>query len=270
MINVTAVNDAPSFTKGADQTVLEDSGINTIPGWATAISKGGADESGQTLTFVVTNNTNPALFAAGPRWTAERQADLHPAANAYGTATITLRAGRRRRHARTAARISRRRRPSTSRVTNVNDAPRFTKWRRPDRPRGRRRVDVAGWVTAISAGPNEGVADGQLRRDHRQQRTPALFRLPGVSPIGHAGVPPARQRQRRCRRSRCGSRTTAAPPMAASISRRRRASRSTSTPVNDVPVIGAGGTLDYTEATGAVVLAPAVLSPTSTRRVSRA
>ena len=52
-IGVTPVNDAPSFTAGADQTVLEDAGLQTIPGWASGISRGPADESGQSLTFAV-------------------------------------------------------------------------------------------------------------------------------------------------------------------------------------------------------------------------
>jgi hypothetical protein len=50
-ITVTAVNDAPSFTKGADPTVDEDAGAQTVNNWATAISRGPGDESGQTLTF---------------------------------------------------------------------------------------------------------------------------------------------------------------------------------------------------------------------------
>ena len=45
------VNAAPSFTKGAEQTVLEDAGSVTVAGWATAISAGPADESGQVLTL---------------------------------------------------------------------------------------------------------------------------------------------------------------------------------------------------------------------------
>ena len=52
--NVTAVNDTPSFTKGADQTVTGDTGAHSIPNWATNVSTGPADESGQTLTFTVT------------------------------------------------------------------------------------------------------------------------------------------------------------------------------------------------------------------------
>src|SRR5262249_17909041 len=36
-ITVTPVNDVPSFNKGADQTVLEDSGSHTVTNWATNI-----------------------------------------------------------------------------------------------------------------------------------------------------------------------------------------------------------------------------------------
>src|SRR2546430_10169160 len=36
-IVVAAVNDAPSFVAGADQTVLEDPGPQTLTGWATAV-----------------------------------------------------------------------------------------------------------------------------------------------------------------------------------------------------------------------------------------
>ena len=65
---MTPVNDAPSFTKGANQTALEDAGAQTVAGWATAISAGPPDEAGQTLNFIVTNDNN-ALFssAAGGR-----------------------------------------------------------------------------------------------------------------------------------------------------------------------------------------------------------
>ena len=60
----TAVNDAPSFTKGADQVIAA---INTsVTGspnpWATAISKGPADEASQTITFVTSNGNNALLL----------------------------------------------------------------------------------------------------------------------------------------------------------------------------------------------------------------
>src|SRR5207247_1971183 len=39
-IVVVAVNDAPSFLTGVDQTAFEDSGLQSVTGWATAISAG--------------------------------------------------------------------------------------------------------------------------------------------------------------------------------------------------------------------------------------
>ena len=89
-INVTAVNDAPTFTKGADQTVLEDAAAQTVAGWATAISAGPANESGQTLTFSSTN-TNNALFSVQPAVAPDGTLTYTPAANAYGSATVTVR-----------------------------------------------------------------------------------------------------------------------------------------------------------------------------------
>src|SRR5262249_20347600 len=89
-INVTAVNDPPSFSKGADQTVNEDAGAQSITGWATAISPGPANEAGQTVSFQVTNDTNPGLFSAGPAVSATGTLTFTSAANQNGTATITL------------------------------------------------------------------------------------------------------------------------------------------------------------------------------------
>ena len=55
---ISTVNNAPSFTKGADQTVNEDAGPQSVPNWATNISAGSPDEAGQTLNFIVTNDNN--------------------------------------------------------------------------------------------------------------------------------------------------------------------------------------------------------------------
>ena len=60
-ITVTAVNDAPSFTKGAEPDGARGRGrADASPGWATAISAGPADEAGQTLTFVVSERQQRA------------------------------------------------------------------------------------------------------------------------------------------------------------------------------------------------------------------
>jgi VCBS repeat-containing protein len=89
-ITVNPVNDAPSFAKGPDQTVDEDAGPQSVPGWATAMSAGPANESGQALSFAVTGNTNPALFSAAPAVSASGTLTYSPAPAASGTATISL------------------------------------------------------------------------------------------------------------------------------------------------------------------------------------
>ena len=89
-INVTAVNDSPGFTVGGDQTVDEDAGAQAVNGWATAISAGPADESSQVLSFAVTGNTNPSLFASGPSVDASGNLSYETAADANGSATVTL------------------------------------------------------------------------------------------------------------------------------------------------------------------------------------
>ena len=52
-VTVSAVNDAPSFTSGANQSVNEDAAAQSVGGFATALSAGPANESGQALDFVV-------------------------------------------------------------------------------------------------------------------------------------------------------------------------------------------------------------------------
>ncbi len=89
-ITVRPVNDAPSFKIGDDQTVNEDAAAQTVPGFATAISAGPADESGQNVSFVRTNNTNSALFSAQPEISADGTLAYKPAANANGAATVSF------------------------------------------------------------------------------------------------------------------------------------------------------------------------------------
>jgi hypothetical protein len=89
-VMVNAVNSAPSFAGGGDASSDEDAGAQSVPAWATAIDDGDLDQV-QNLTFAVTGNTNPALFAAGPA-VDPGSGDLTytAAADASGSATITL------------------------------------------------------------------------------------------------------------------------------------------------------------------------------------
>jgi VCBS repeat-containing protein len=88
-INVAAVNDEPSFTAGANQTVTEDSGSHVVAYWATLISAGPSNESGQTLSFDVSDD-NAALFEEGPALAADGTLTYKLATDAFGSATVTV------------------------------------------------------------------------------------------------------------------------------------------------------------------------------------
>ncbi|MCC3523394.1 MULTISPECIES: cadherin-like domain-containing protein, partial [unclassified Microcoleus] len=87
---VNPVNDVPSFVKGGDRTLKSNSSAQTIPGWATAISRGPANESGQTLAFQVTGNDNAALFSVPPAIDSAGTLTFTPAVGAIGSAKIAV------------------------------------------------------------------------------------------------------------------------------------------------------------------------------------
>jgi large repetitive protein len=87
---IAPVNDAPSFASGGDVTVNEDSGPYAA-GWASAISPG-PGESGQAVDFVIEDVTNPSLFAMPPAISSTGVLSFVPAANWYGSSTVTVHA----------------------------------------------------------------------------------------------------------------------------------------------------------------------------------
>jgi hypothetical protein len=87
-IEVAAVNDAPSFMVGPDQNSLSDALPVSVPGWATSISAGPANESAQNLTFIVASNDNPSLFSGGPAIDTDGTLSYTSVLNATGTATV--------------------------------------------------------------------------------------------------------------------------------------------------------------------------------------
>ena len=89
-ISVVDVNDAPGFTGGGNLTVGEDSGAYDQP-WASALSDG--DGGGQTLSFHVIANDNPALFSVVPQVTVsggDGRLAFTPLADASGVANLTV------------------------------------------------------------------------------------------------------------------------------------------------------------------------------------
>jgi len=150
-ITVDPVNDEPSFVKGANQTLNEDAGAQTVAGWATDISTGPADESGQTLTFAVTNDNND-LFSQQPTISPDGTLTYTPAPDANGTTTVTAILTD---NGGTANGGDDESDPQTFTITvgPVNDAPSFLKGADQEVDEDSGTQTVAGWATDISAGP---------------------------------------------------------------------------------------------------------------------
>ena len=139
------VNAAPSFTKGQDQTALEDAAKVTVANWATQIKAGGADESGQTVSFTVTAD-KPALFEEQPAISSSGQLTFKPKANANGVATVTV-VAKDSEGASSAAQTFK------ITITAVNDAPSFTKGANQTVAEDAGAQTVTGWASNITKGP---------------------------------------------------------------------------------------------------------------------
>ena len=88
-ITVTPVNDVPGFVKGADQNININASLQNVPLWASSITKGPLDESGQVLNFIVTN-TDPSMFAVQPAILADGTLSYQPAADKFGKITVSV------------------------------------------------------------------------------------------------------------------------------------------------------------------------------------
>ena len=181
LITVTPVNAAPSFIKGADQTVLEDAAAQTVPNWATAISAGAPGESAQILNFLVSDN-NGALFSTPPSVSPTGTLTYTPAADANGSATVTVQlhdsGGTASGGIDTSAPQT-----FTITVTQVNDAPSFAKGADQSVTEAGAHT-VEGWAGAISVGPaNESAQTASFIFTGNDN--PGLFTIaPAVSPSG--------------------------------------------------------------------------------------
>jgi hypothetical protein len=90
---VTPVNDPPSFTVGSSNLALSISGLlgaQTVSNWATNIGPG--NETGQHVTFVVTNN-NHGLFTVQPAVSPSGTLSYTPNIFGLGSASVTVTSG---------------------------------------------------------------------------------------------------------------------------------------------------------------------------------
>ena len=197
-ITVNAVNNAPTFVVGPNQSVNEDDGPQTVSPWATAIDDGDP-ESTQNVTFIITGNTQPSFFSAGPSVSPTGTLTYTPAPNAFGTRDHHAGPPRRRRDRR------RRRRHLGSTELHDHHKPRERSaflHRRPEPEpvfEDAGTVTVSPWATAISKGPaNES---GQTVMFNITSNT-----NPGLFSAGPARVPGG------CARPSPRRRTPMAPP----------------------------------------------------------
>ncbi|MDX6576990.1 MAG: large repetitive protein, partial [Blastocatellia bacterium] len=189
LLVVNPVNDQPSFTKGPDQTANEDTGFHFV-NWATNLSAGPPNESGQTLSFQVTNNTNAALFSSGPSISSIGQLSYATATNANGSATITVvlkdSGGTANGGVDTSASQT-----FTITITPLNDAPTFTKGGNQTVNNNAGAQTVNNWATDISAGPAD--ESGQIVNFQvTANSNPSLFTVvPAISSTGTLTYQPA-------------------------------------------------------------------------------
>jgi hypothetical protein len=187
-ITINAVNDAPSFTPGSDVTVDEDCGAQTVSGWASDISAGPANESGQGFSFAAVTD-NDALFAALPAVSSDGTLSYTPADDANGSATVSVRLSDQGGTANGGS-DSTPVETFTITVNAVNDAPSFTGGDEITVNEDCDAHTVDGWATGISSGPaNES---GQAVSFSVTTDNDALFSpLPAIDQTGTLTFRPA-------------------------------------------------------------------------------
>ncbi len=79
----------PSFTPGGDVTVNEDAGPQSVP-WASNISPGASNETGQALTFAVVSVADPSLFSVQPAIDSSGTLTFKSAKDANGATSFTV------------------------------------------------------------------------------------------------------------------------------------------------------------------------------------
>ena len=185
-ITVIWVNQPPYFTKGADQSALENSGAQTVANWANGISVGTNDPV-QTLTFQISNN-NSNLFSAQPQISSSGTLTYTPAAFAHGTATVTVYlkddGGTANGGSDTSGSQT-----FTVTVNAVNQPPYFTIGADQTVLEDAGAQTIANWATGISSGTNDPA---QVLTFHVSDNNSNLFSVqPAISSSGILTFTPA-------------------------------------------------------------------------------
>jgi hypothetical protein len=172
-VAINSVNDAPSFFAGPNQGIAEDAGAQTFNPWATAISAGPADEATQTLAFTMVSNDNAELFSVQPSVSPAGVLTFTAAANANGSANLSLRVSDSGGTADGGIDTSAVQNFSIT-VNTVNDAPSFTASDPAAVGNNAGVVQMPGW-TAFSPGPGNESAQNAVEYTVSNISHPELF-----------------------------------------------------------------------------------------------
>ncbi|HET7843284.1 MAG TPA: Ig-like domain-containing protein [Xanthomonadales bacterium] len=155
-IVVQGINDAPTFTAGASQEVLEDAGAQVVLGWATNIDDGDNGVT-QVVSFSVTANSAPALFSVAPSVTSAGTLTYTPAPDANGIALISVAASDDGGTSNGGSDTSP---PQDFTITigAVNDAPVFTAGSDRSAAANSGAQTADPWASGISSGPSDEAA----------------------------------------------------------------------------------------------------------------
>jgi len=90
-VTVNPVNDRPGFTASDPASADEDTGAQTIGGWASGFDPGATEEAGQSLVaYTVSSVSDTSLFSAGPLVDTSGNLTYTPAADANGISTFNV------------------------------------------------------------------------------------------------------------------------------------------------------------------------------------
>ncbi len=179
-IDVTPVNDAPSYTKGGDQAAYEGTGPHSVNGWATSISAGPADENSQTLNFIVSNDNN-ALFAIPPAISPSGNLTYTLEPHASGTANVSVQLHDSGGTANGGVDVSAVQNFVIT-VQFVNQPPSFAPGVTQSVKEDSGATTASGWATSISPGPGNGDV-GQTLNFIVTNNNNALFAVqPAIDP----------------------------------------------------------------------------------------
>ena len=186
-ITINAVNDAPVFTKGADQTVSENAGAQSVAGWATGIADGDPEVS-QTLTFNVSNDNN-SLFSVQPAITPTGTLSFTPAPDMDGVAVVTVSLSDNGSGVAPNVNTSPQQTFNITVTPSINNPPVFTKGADQTDNEDDGAQSISNWATAIDDGNPEAV---QTLTFNVSNNNNALFSVqPAISSTGTLTYTPA-------------------------------------------------------------------------------